>query len=91
MVIPTRVSAVLDVIYILSHYLLHCPLFVNERSTFLDTLRSLGYNLLDNTDFTLTQTLLFANTSFKLNKNLKTLTTTIDYILSTKRSDEPLF
>ena len=74
-----------------THYLLHCPLFVNERSTFSSTLSSLDCNLLDNAYSTLTKTLLFGNTSFKSNKNLKNLIATIDYILSTKRFDEPLF
>ena len=73
-----------------THYLLHCPLFVNERSTFFSTLSSLDCTLLDNTDSSLTQTLLFGNTSFKSNKNLKILIATIDYILSTKRFEEPL-
>ena len=74
-----------------THYLLHCPLFVNERSTFFSTLSSLDCNLLDNTDSTLTQTLPLGNTSFKSTKNLKILIATIDYILSRKRFDEPLF
>ena len=74
-----------------THYLLHSPLFVNERSTFFSTLSSLNCNLLDNTDSTLTQTLLFGNTFFKSNKNLKLLIATIDYILSNKRFDQPLF
>ena len=74
-----------------THYLLHCPLFVNERSTFFSTLSSLDCTLLDNTDSSLTQTLLFGNTSFKSNKNLKILIATIDYILSTKRFEEPIF
>ena len=69
---------------------LHWPLFVNERSTFFSTLSSLECNLLDNTDSILTQTLFFGNTSFKLNKNLKVLMATTDYILWTKRFHEPL-
>ena len=64
--------------------LLHCPLFVNERSTFFSTLSSLDCNPLnDNTDSTLTQTLLSGNTSFKSNKNLKILIATSNHILST--------
>ena len=47
-----------------THYLLHFPLFVNEKSTFFSTLSSLDYTLLDNTDSSLTKTLLFINTSF---------------------------
>ena len=65
-----------------THYLLHCPLFVNERSTFFSTLSSVDCSLLNNTDSTLTQTLLFGNTSFKSNKNLKILIATIDYFIN---------
>ena len=76
----------------LSHsFCLHCPLFLNKRSPFFSILSSLDCNLLDNTDSTLTQTLFFGNASFKSNKNLKILIATMDYILSTKRFDEPLF
>ena len=38
-----------------THFLFHCPSFVNERSTFFSTLSSLDCNLLDNADSTLTQ------------------------------------
>ena len=62
--------------------LIQCP---------ISTLSSLDGNLLDNTDCTLKQTLLFDNMSFKSNKNLKILITTTDYILSSKRFDEPQF
>ena len=62
--------------------LIQCP---------VSTLSSLDGNLLDNTDCTLKQTLLFDNMSFKSNKNLKILITTTDYILSSKRFDEPQF
>ena len=55
-------------------------LFINERSTFFSTLSILGCDLLDNTDFTLTQTLLFGNTCFKSNKNQKILIATINFI-----------
>ena len=48
-----------------THFLLHCPLFVNERSTFFSTLSSLDCNLVDNTNCTVTQTLRFGNTSFR--------------------------
>ena len=74
-----------------THFLLHSPLFVNERNTFFSTLSILDCNLLDNTDSSLTQTWLFGNASFKSNKNLKISIAAVDYILSTKRFDEPLF
>ena len=37
-----------------THYLFHCPLFVNERTTFFSTLSSLDCTLLYNTDSSLT-------------------------------------
>ena len=49
-----------------THYLLHCPLFVNERSTFFSTLSSLDCTLLDDTDSSLTQTLLFRQYVFQI-------------------------
>ena len=73
------------------HFFLHCPLFTNERYTLLSTLSSIACNLLNNTDFILTKTLLFGNMSFNSNKNLEILSATIDYILSAKRFDEALF
>ena len=39
------------------------PLFTNERYTLLSTLRSIDCNMLNNTDFILTQTFLFGNLS----------------------------
>ena len=63
-----------------TRFLLHCPLFFNERSTFFSTLSSFDCNLLGNTDSALAQTLLFGNTSFKSNKNLKILMAGIDFI-----------
>ena len=41
------------------HFLLHCPQFVNERCTLLSNIGNINYNLLENTDSNLTQTLLF--------------------------------
>ena len=74
-----------------THFFLHCPLFINERRTLLSTIRSLDSKLLDCTDYDLTQTLLFGNTSKTSCNNFKIINASIDYILSSKRSDEPLF
>ena len=74
-----------------THFFLHCPLSTNERYTLISTLSSTDCNMLNNTGFVLTQTLLFGNFSFSSNKNLETLNANIDYILSTKRFDEALF
>ena len=74
-----------------THFFLHCPLFTDERYTLLSTLSSIDCNLLNSTDFVLTQTVLFDTLSFNSNKNLEILNATIDYILSTKRFDQALF
>ena len=74
-----------------SHFFLHCPFFINERRTLLSTIRSLDSKLLDFTDYDLTQTLLFGNTSRTSSNNFKIINASIDYILSSKIFDKPLF
>ena len=73
------------------HLLPHCPQFFNERRILLSTIGNMNYKLLENTDSNLTQTLLFGNTSFDITDNTKILNATINFILLTKRFDEPLF
>ena len=72
------------------HYLLHCRIFSDERSIFLNNIRSIDENVLSGSDSRISETLLFGISSFNDTKNLSILNTTIDYILSTKRSDVPL-
>ena len=72
------------------HFFLHCPLYSNERRTLLNSLVNIDHTLLDNTDFSLTQILLFGNTTFNAIVNTKIINLTIDFVLSTKRFDEPL-
>ena len=73
------------------HFLLHCPQFVNERRTLLNTLGNFNCSLLENTSKVLTQTLLFGNTSLNSNDNSKVLIAASDFILPTKRFDEQFF
>ena len=73
------------------HFLLHCPQFVNQRSTLLSTLGNFKSSLLENTSKVLTQILLFGNKSLSPSDNSKILRATIDFILSTKRFDKQLF
>ena len=73
------------------HFLLHCPQFVNERRTLLNTLGNFNYSLLKNTSNVVTQTLLFGNASLSPSDNSKILSDTINFTLSTKRFDEQLF
>ena len=71
-------------------YLFHCPNFSDERSIFLNNLRSIDENVLSGSDSGISETVLFGIFSFNDTKNTSILNTTIDYILSTKRFDVPL-
>ena len=68
-------------------FFLHCSLYSNERRTLLNSLVNIDHTLLDNTDFSLTQILLFDNTTFNAIENTEIINLTIDF-LSTKRFDE---
>ena len=72
------------------HYLLHCPIFSDERSIFFNNIRRIDENVLSDSDPKISDTLLFGISSFNDTKNTSILNTTIDYILSTKRFDVPL-
>ena len=72
------------------NFFLHCPLYSNERPTLLNSLVNIDHMLLDNTDFSLTQILLFGNTTFNAIVNTKIINLTIDFVLSTTRFDEPV-
>ena len=73
------------------HFFLHCLLYSNERCTLLKSLSNIDHKLLDSTDTSLTQILLFGNSSFTTNDNTKIINLTIDFVLSTKRFNGPLF
>ena len=72
------------------HYLLHCPIFSDERSIFFNNFRSIDENVLSGSDSRISETLLFGISSFNDTKNTSILNTTVYYILSTKRFDVPL-
>ena len=70
------------------HY--HCPFFSDERSIFLNNIRSFDENVSSGSDSRISETLLFDVSSFKDTKNASILNIAIDYILSTERFDVPL-
>ena len=82
-----RLILYIPVVAMLNLYLffLHCPLFTNEKRTLFRTLRNL-----ENTDSFLTNILLFGKESLNTNQNTAILNATMEFILSTKRFDEPL-
>ena len=46
------------------HYLLHCPIFSDERSVFFDNIRSINENVLSGTDPRISEMVLFGISSF---------------------------
>ena len=73
------------------HYLLHCLNFSNERLTLFNKLQSTDGNILSKDDFRISKALLFGDDSFNDVKNSSVLTSSIEYTLSTKRFDVPLY
>ena len=73
-----------------SHYLLHCPLFADERKTFLSNIKSINHKFLEQNDSTLTQTFLYGDPASSVETNTLILNATIQYVLSSKRFEEAL-
>ena len=73
-----------------THYLLHCPNYLNERMTVLNNLQNVKENILDRNCSRLSEILLFGDSSFNDAKNTSILNTTIQYIFDTKKFDVPL-
>ena len=74
-----------------AHFLLHCPTYIIERRTPLSILVNIDNNLVDLCETVLIRALLFGSNSFDTDANTNVLNATIEYTLSTKRFDEPLF
>ena len=74
-----------------SHFLLHCPIYNNHRSSLLSTIRDIDCKLLEITNSSLTQMLLYGDPSFDIITNSLILNATSDFILSIKRFEESLF
>ena len=58
---------------------------LQKTSSSTEYLGNFNYNLLENTVFILTKTLLFGKMTLNLNEILKIVSARIDFILSTKR------
>ena len=74
-----------------THLFLSCPTYITERRTLLSTTENTDNNLLDLCEPVLIRTLLFGSNSFDTDANTNIINATIEYILSTKRFDQPLF
>ena len=63
-----------------AHFLLHCPNFSNERSTFLDIIGSIDRNILTRDDSQVTETLLYSDSNLNNITNIVILNATIDFL-----------
>ena len=72
------------------HFLLHYLNFLTERNTPLNKITNIDSNVLNQADATITKTLLFGNSKYSNEINLQILNASIDFILTSKRFDEPL-
>ena len=74
-----------------THYLLHCPLFSDERLILINNIQNIDSNILNLNDSRFSEVLLFGNSSFNNSKKTFFINTTIEYIVSSKRFEIPLF
>ena len=74
----------------IAHYFLYCLAYITEKRTLLSTIANIE-NLLELSEPVLIKTILFGSNSFNTNANTNVLNATIDYVLSIKRFEEPLF
>ena len=73
------------------HFLLSCPNYSDEKLTLLSKIRNINPNILENTNSQITQFFLYGDKNFTVSTNFIILSSTTEYILATKRFDEPLF
>ena len=67
-----------------------CPNLLGERNTLLNKNTSIDSNTLNQADVTITKTLLFGNLKYSNKVDSQILNASIDFILTSKRLDEPL-
>ena len=73
-----------------NHFLLQCSLFLNEKRVLMNKIRDIDSSLIDQKENSLCYTLLFGKQNND-SENTHILKATIEYILSAKRFNVPLF
>ena len=68
-----------------THYLLHCPTYINKRLTFLNKTKSINCSILEYSDAAVTKVLIFGDNTLSNSSNTIILNSTIEYIISTQR------
>ena len=74
-----------------SHYLLHCPDYLHEKMTLLNTVSYIVPNIFDFTNDQLTEILLYGKEDLDNINNTSILDATINYLIKTKRFNVELF
>ena len=74
-----------------SHYLLHCPDYLHEKMTLLNTVSYIVPNIFDFTNDQLTEILLHGKENLDNINNTSILDATINYFIETKRFNAELF
>ena len=80
-----------------SHFLLNCPQYVTIRKTFLDKVKMISGHFIEKrhiiclTYKMLSNILLFGDALLSTENNTFILKSTIEFLLESKRFDEPLF
>ena len=73
------------------HFFLHCVNFNIQRQTLFDKIATIDANILTENEDSILNTLLFVKLNSENSFNKTMLNTSIEYILSTERFDNPLF
>ena len=74
-------------IEILAHFLLHCPYYSHESSTFLNTIRNINRRIFNKNDLQINEILLYGDSSLDDKSNTLILNAAIDFLFVTKRFD----
>ena len=74
-----------------SHYLLHCPDYLEEKKNLLNTISRVVPNNFDFNNEQLTEILLYGKEDLDNIKNISILDATINYLIETKRFNAQLF
>ena len=73
-----------------SHYLLHCPGYLHERKTLLNTISCIVPNIFNFNNDQLTKILLYGKEDLDNINNTSILDATINYLIETKRFNAEL-
>ena len=74
-----------------THFFLHCNHFSNERLTLINKIKNIDKPIFDESDSLITYTLLFGEEKLSITDNKSILKAAIQFLISSSRSDLPLF